>query len=296
MGNLIFSTVDSGFLLQKTGKIAAILALLCMAFFIKEPITVKSYIYKAFREVSRTRVFWQTRGWHELQGERFIVRFQEPDKNTASMVLGIAEKDYRPVSEKFSYTTKKKTLIVIYPTKESLGRSFGWDADESAMGVYWAGVIRVLSPNAWLDEADPQMVKRVFETEGPIAHELTHLMVDYITGGNYTRWFTEGIAQYEEVRLTGYQVEHPEITREDELYPLEEMDREFDSLEDQNLAYYQSLQTVKYLVNRYGEDSIGQILSNLGRGMTMDQSFRRTLGVSLDQFDDNFRSWAVSNA
>lgn len=293
MGNLILPTVDSGFLLQKTGKYAFILALLCMAFFIQYPIAMKSSAYKVLRYISKTQMIWQTNGWNQLEGNNFIVRYQAEDSNIAETVLKSAENSYGPVSKKFNYDMRGKILVVVYPTKDSLGRSFGWAADESAMGVYWAGVIRVLSPNVWVNEGDPAKVNEIFETQGPMAHELTHLMVDYVTGGNYTRWFTEGIAQYEENKLIGYRMEHNQITHPDELYSFSEMDRGFDNLTDQNLAYYESLEAIHYLVDRYGEESLGRILTYLDRGHTMEESFRKVLGVSLDQFEKSFKLWVV---
>ena len=292
MANLAYTVADSGILL-KLVKIALIGALLCTAFFIREPVVVKSYIYKVFREASKTRLMWQTRGWEEIKGPHFIVRYQAPDDDNANMVLDTAEKNYQPVVDKFDFTPKRKTLIVIYPTKESLGRSFGWAADESAMGVYWAGVIRVLSPKVWIDEHDPLDFTAVFETEGPMVHEFTHLMVDYATGGNYTRWFTEGIAQFEEEKLTGYLIGERNITSSDQLYPLSRMDREFDNLSDQNLAYFQSYQAVYYLVSQYGEENLNKILQNLGSGKTMDESFQSVLGVSVDRFEHDFQNWIV---
>lgn len=295
MGNLVFASIDSGFLLPKTGKIAVILALLCMAFFIKEPLTAKSYLYRIVREASKISMSWQTRNWQEINGKHFIVRFEPQDSNVANLVLQVAENSYEPISQKFSYTPNSRTLIVVYPTKESLNRSFGWDADESAMGVYWAGVIRVLSPNAWIQEESPLQLARVFAEEGPMAHEFTHLMVDYSTGGNYTRWLTEGIAQYEEARLTGYQLDHPVITDAEQMYPLHSMERDFDNLKNQNMAYYESLLVVNYLVERYGETGISELLSQLGHGLTMDQSFQRAFGISLDQFETDFKTWAVGN-
>ncbi|HWI54391.1 MAG TPA: hypothetical protein VNT57_01755, partial [Desulfobacteria bacterium] len=183
-----------------------------------------------------------------------------------------------------------------YPTRESLGRSFGWAADESAMGVYWTGVIRVLSPDAWVDEDDPDKFREVFESEGPIAHEFTHLVVDYLTKGNYTRWFTEGIAQYEEERLTGYQMEYRKIKHPGQLYPLSKMDNDFDNLKDQGLAYYESLQAVNYIVDRYGEEGLQKVLKDLGSGYTLEKSFTRSLGMSMDQFEKGFQIWAVANS
>ncbi|MDT3700916.1 MAG: peptidase MA family metallohydrolase [Thermincola sp.] len=295
MGSLVFASVDHGFLLSKIGKIAVILALLCMAFFIKEPVMAKSYLYKIIREASRVQMMWQTRGWQEIRGNHFIIKYTPRDNNVAGLVLEIAENSYEPVSRKFGYAPTKQTIIVVYPTKESLNRSFGWDADESAMGVYWAGVIRVLSPNDWIEGEDPEAQARIFADEGPVVHEFTHLVVDYASGGNYTRWLTEGIAQYEEGKLTGYEMDRPVITAADQMYPLDRMDREFDNLPNQNMAYYESLQAVNYLVHHYGEKAIYDLLAQLGSGLTMDESFKNVFGISLVQFETNFKEWTVEN-
>jgi len=239
-------------------------------------------------------MMWQTRSWQEMRGNHFIIRYTPQDNNVAGLVLQVAESSFEPISQKFSYSPNKRTLIVVYPTKESLNRSFGWEADESAMGVYWAGVIRVLSPNDWIEGKNSQELARIFESEGPVAHEFTHLLVDYAAGGNYTRWLTEGIAQYEEGRLTGYRMDHPKITAVEQMYPLDDMDRNFDNLNNQNLAYYQSLQAVNYLVQQYGGEAIGELLTHLGYGFTMDESFRKSFGISLNQFEANFKVWTVN--
>lgn len=277
------------------GKIMVISALLCMAFFISKPVVIKSGVYKAFRSMSRIQMMYQTRGWQEKQSTHFILRYQSQDNNVAGMVLSSAENNYPPVNNEFGGAPREKILIVLYPSKEYLSRSFGWAADESAMGVYWAGVIRVLSPQVWIQEENPEKTKLVFETEGPMAHELTHLLIDYATGGNYTRWFTEGVAQYTEAKLTGFQTEPEEIKNLDGVYSLTHMDRDFDSLEDQGLAYYESFQAVKYLAGRYGEESLKGIINSLGRGNTIEASFNDVLGIDLNRFDREFKQWLLNS-
>ncbi len=276
-------------------RITAVLALLCLAFFLVKPLTVKSCFYQVFRCVSKIQIRWQTRGWDEIQGPHFIIRYRPEDRNIARLVLTVAEKSYQPVSRNFAYSPRGRILVVVYHTRDSFSRSFGWAADEGAMGVYWAGVIRILSPSLWITETDPAKMREVFATEGPMVHELTHLVVDYSTGGNYTRWFTEGIAQYTEVKLTGCPLELKQIRDPDEIYPLSRMDREFDTLADQTLAYAESFQALNYLVDKYGEASLGKILSNLSRGRTMEASFRAVLGISLARFEQDFRIWAAGS-
>jgi len=294
MSNLAAPVADHGIFLHKTGKIVLIMALLCMAFFMIKPVTFKSFAYRVFREIAKYNIMWRTRGWNEIESAGFIVRYRDQDSSVSRLVLNTAEKHHEPVSDNFGYKAGSKMLIVIYPSRESLSRSFGWAADESAMGVYWAGVIRVLSPSAWVYADSSEELETVFEIQGPVAHEMTHLMVDYMTHGNYTRWFTEGISQYVEVKVTGYRAEDLLIEHPDELYPFDRMDRGFDNLPDQGMAYFQSLQAVSYLANKYGEDSIRKVLDKLGQGFTMDASFKAVLGISMDGFENEFKTWVVS--
>lgn len=281
--------------LHRNAKIGLVLFLLVIFIFsvvlLKSPMRLKSGVYGFVRELAKIQMQWKTRNWVQMESAHFIARYKPADADIAEMVINTAEKSYRPVADAYRFKQTEKSLVVIYPTREELGRSFGWTADESAMGVYWAGVIRVLSPRQWIDADDPQDMARVFAENGPMAHEFAHLVVDYRTGGNYTRWFTEGIAQYEEYRLTGYKIDEGYRLTADRLYPLDQMDTSFDDLPDQSLAYHQSLETVNYLVAEYGRGRLDEILDALGRGQTLNNSFRSVLGVDLQQFESDFRSW-----
>ncbi len=265
--------------------IALLIALLLISF--KAPMRSKTYVYSIFREFVKAQMMWKTRAWHELDGKHFVVRYQNPDQKMAPMVLETAEKAYVPVQRDFAYSPKGKALIIIYPTRESLSKSFGWDSDESAMGVYWAGVIRVLSPKVWIDTTNYDEMKDVFEVKGPMAHEYTHLMVDYITKGNYTRWFTEGIALNQEFKLNGsVDEEYRQSLNGKQLYPLDTMDKEFDSLSDQTLAYRESYEAVHYLIEKHDEQKLWEILARLSYGETMNQSFQDALGYDLNGFQN----------
>lgn len=285
----------SHFGLYKSAKIGLVLFLLGMFFvsavLIQSPMLPKSRVYTVIRELAIIQMQWKTRSWEQMESAHFIARYRPDDAKVAAMVLETAEKSYRPVADAYKFKQAGKSLVVIYPTREDLGRSFGWTADESAMGVYWAGVIRVLSPQEWIDADNEQDMARVFAESGPMAHEFAHLVVDYRTGGNYTRWFTEGVAQYEEYHLTGFEIDKGSRPAADRLYPFADMDRTFDDLPDQNLAYHQSFEAVNYLVEEYGKDKLDDILDALGEGKTLNESFRIVLGADLQQFETGFNKW-----
>jgi len=279
MGNLFYRTRSMVKFLANA-VILSLLVLLVLTF--KYPNLPKVIVYKAFREYARFSMTWKTRHWQELEGEKFILRFQPGDKNVAKMVLDTAEEAYGPVNKTLRFNPKEKVPIILYPDTVALNRSFGWAANESAMGVYWAGVIRILSPNYWIEEGD--MEKR-FRSEGPMSHEYAHFIVDYIAGGNYPRWLTEGIAQQVERKVTGFEMA---LTGKTEIYYLDQMDKGFDLLPNQSAAYRQSLAMVDFLVNEYGEDALGQILQALGKGENLDRAFEKGITMNVKDFENKF--------
>lgn len=361
-----------------------VLALLAAS--LRNPAALKSYFYGAFREGSRLVLDLQNQHLLVLEGKNFRVQYQDLDANVAGLVLDTAESIFTSVNQSLGFVPTRKVPVVIYPDEQSLARCFGWPADEAALGVYWIGTIRILSPNVWAAGPDGTVDAAAFIENGPMAHEYTHYVIDYLTGGNYPRWFTEGVAQWQEKRLTGFAFSNPfwpadrssrdhplpairgsgrdhspaepllaVVTRPKagtgigtvkptpiqletqaptktpaeirtqthmhtrtsaeiqtptrinietqtprsvsaQLYPLSEMDTHFDSLPNQMLAYWESLQAIEYIDAEFGPEQINQIIGCLGQGRSLNRALEGCLGVNLQQFDQDFRQWAARRA
>ncbi|MBC7325023.1 MAG: hypothetical protein H5T99_06890, partial [Moorella sp. (in: Bacteria)] len=190
--------------------------------FARAPALPHTLAYGLVRQMATGQAAWQTRNWLEADSAHFRLRYRPEDAALASLVLENAEDVYGPVAGLLAYEPAGKTLIILHPDRQSLARQFGWAASESAMGVYWGGVIRLLSPYDWIASRDPEEIAAVFTSSGPVAHEFTHLLVDARARGNYPRWLTEGIAQFVEKQLTGFTM--PGAPGAGEWYPLGEMD------------------------------------------------------------------------
>lgn len=268
----------------------ALLLMISTFLLIRVPDSVKGYIYGIFREIARGQVLLRTYGWHQIEDDIFIIRHQG-DENGANMVRETTHLFYGRICADFNYSPERKIPIVVYSSREELNASFGWPASENAMGVYWGGVIRVLAPEVWIKENDPQAVRGIFQQAGPMAHEMTHLVLDYIAKGNYPRWFTEGLAQYEEFKITGFMFTYQEGIWNQGLYPLSKMDRHFDSLPDQALAYRQSLSAVEFIIAVYGEEGLHSIINNLAQGINFDDSMEKAIGVTQVQFEKEWHDW-----
>lgn len=233
-----------------------------------------------------------TTAFNETKTAHYNIKYTTVDADWVPLVADSAEQAYSSVTKTFGQQPRERTTIVIYPNSSSLARSFGWDRDEKAMGVYWAGSIRVLSPREWMAPGDSS---DRFTREGPMTHEFAHLMVDELTRGNYNRWWTEGVAQYIEKQSTGFEFADPFAGgQEQSYYQLSSLDRNFDKL-DQSIAYWESLKAIEYIAKTNGEDSLFQIMDQLGEGKSLQTAIEKTLGVDYRTWEQDFYSYLEKN-
>lgn len=253
------------------------------------PQTVRSYAYQLFEKAAQLCLQYQTRDYETLKSENFVLKYTKRDKDIAPFALQTAEEFYHSINLILD-NRKKGTdlLVVLYPDQESLNRSFGWGGDKSAEGVYWAGSIRLVSPYAWSNIRGDSLaeIKREFLSYAPLSHELTHLAVDRMTGGNYTRWLTEGLAQHIEEEMVGFRLPEPTEEEKKDLYPLRVLESRYDSLENQVLVYWQSFETVQYLIEEHGMGKMRELLGVLGQGFKIEKALEKGYGISLEGLEE----------
>lgn len=255
----------------------------------------KAVAYRLYREQGRERTLDQLAAYERAQSDRFELYYTEEDRNVTGLVLETAESVYEEVVEQMGFRPSGRVPIILYHTRGELREAFGWGNGESALGVYWHGTIRLLSPNAWLDYKDKAKQEKAFKRLNPIAHELTHYLLDYLTSGNYQRWFTEGLAQRVEHRVTGFLWIESSSSLDQELYSMADLRDRFDGLENQPLAYRQSYLLVEYMVETYGEERLEQLISTLGEGVPFDRAVDQTYGKSMEQIYKDWKTWVADN-
>lgn len=252
-------------------------------------------VYSLYREHSKERTIAGLQGYKSQSSDHFEVLYTEHDENVIDMILETAEKVYDPVLAEVGYQPPGKVPMIVYDSRDSLRQAFGWGQSESAMGVYWTGTIRLLSPNVWIDEKGEGARRKVFNRLNPIAHELTHYLLDYLTNGNYPRWFTEGLAQRVEYKVTGYLWIESRSTLKQELYSLDDLQNRFDHLRNQPLAYRQSFLMVDYMARRYGEDGLKHLVALLGQGVDFPVAVQKAFGVSIAELHTDWLVWVKDN-
>ncbi|MFZ7102904.1 MAG: peptidase MA family metallohydrolase [Peptococcaceae bacterium] len=254
---------------------------------------IKLQAYTIIRSISKIDIAYVTKDFVKLESGSFVIIHKAADQESALLVAETANEVFEPVNRMLDYTGQNAIPVILYPTMEELNHSFGWEGDKSPMGVYWMGTIRVLAPEAWIDQQEDQ--EKVFKQMGPMAHEYAHLVVDYKTNGNYPRWFTEGVAQYVEKKLTGFTLDEPSNADKLNIYNFRKLDKEFDEQANQELAYWQSLIAVEYLVDKNGPEIINRILTELGNGKGFADAFSGVTGESFPSFVREIREYVQLN-
>ncbi len=276
----------------KAAKVLAVIFILLITILLRSPQSARLYVNDAIRELIKTYTVAGAWNLDKITSEHFYIKFKPEDRTQAELVLATAERFYRPVARDFGFTPKFKIPIILYSNQKELDKSFGWESNVTAEGVYCAGTIRVLSPKAWVDATDPVKIKKTFTSTGPMAHEFTHLMVDYLAGGNYPRWFTEGVAQYEEYKVTGFEFNTPAGSLNQPLYSMSKLTADFDNLPNQFLAYRESLFAVRFIVDQYGEGALYDLMKQLGQGVEFNQAMQNVTHLNTGQFEARWQEWA----
>lgn len=256
------------------------------------PIKPRMWVYPIVRYMAEVKVDFESRQMAVYETEHFRIKYTQTDADTVTMIAEAAEAAYQPVTRELNYTPHGKTLIVVQPTKSELRQAFGWAGNESAMGVYWGGVIQLLSPHAWLSSGESV---EEFIHSGPMVHEYTHLVFDYFTNGNYPRWFTEGLAQYIEYRVNDYEWLTSVNHLDGKLYTMAELEEDFDQLPNQSLAYRQSLAIIRYIREVYGEDVLQEIIMDLKKGQSLETAMEKRIGISTSALESSWQEWAVKH-
>ncbi|MFA5384501.1 MAG: hypothetical protein WC364_07545 [Eubacteriales bacterium] len=273
-------------------KLFTVILTVIIALLVRMPSEIRGYAHNLFWEACRIQVLLNTCAMPSLTGEHFLVKYNKGDLEGARIVLKTAERYYDSVADDYSFKSTKPLVLVVYSSRQELNGFFGWPASISAMGVYHVGVIRVLAPQVWILPGDEVQIESVFMNSGPMAHELTHLILDKVTQGNIPRWFTEGVAQNEEYKLTGFQFGGGNYFFDKKSpYDFKKMDGDFDNLPDQTLAYRQCFSAIQYLEKKYGPDSVHRILNVLAGGGSISKVMDKVLGVNLEEFQSNWQNW-----
>ncbi|AQS57279.1 peptidase MA family metallohydrolase [Novibacillus thermophilus] len=238
-----------------------------------------------FREGNQMMENWRFRYMERTESENFSLLHPGERREEAAAVLDVAERIYTQLTADYALPQDQLITIVLFPDRTSMQERFGWHYGQSATGVYYGGVIYLLSPDDWSNAAaipplsDINAWKQYFYRQGPLAHELAHYYLDQMANGNFPRWYTEGFAQWIEYELIGYEwLEPHNVLHEEPLYDYDQLSRSFDQLHNQALAYRQSFMWYRYLLEEYGEEKMDELHALMRRRWPFSTAWKAVYG------------------
>ncbi len=218
-----------------------------------------------------------------------IVYYTEEDNQFVKMIQDCIDIYYPILCKDFDidlarYEKIGKVNVILYSSEDSLRESLGMKKGEVPMGVYYGNTVHILSPRIWTGGKTYEEIREKFMREGPVVHELTHLVLDHKTMGNYPLWFTEGVALYYEYKHTGFEWRR-DMKQQSKNICIEALHKEFHSL-DERISYRRAFDLIHSLVKVQGEKKLQMLIERLSKGEAFPKAFEKEYGFSMKSLDD----------
>jgi len=193
--------------------------------------------------------------------------------------------------KKYKHKLDGPVQVEVYPDHEDFAvRTMGMPG-LGALGVTFGQVVAMDSPSG-RKPGD-------FHWASTMWHELSHVYVLSMTKSRTPRWFTEGLAVYEETATSpdwGDRLSPREISaiKEKKLLPVADLDRGFihpSYPEQVVVSYYQGGRVITYIVEKWGYDAVLQMIKGFADRKDTTQVINEVLKVTPEQFDAQFLPW-----
>ncbi len=229
--------------------------------------------------------------------EHFIIKVDgEKDAVLLDLLAQEAEKIYPEICKDFDFEPDKKTLVEMFSTHEDFSVRISGRGWINTVGACTGRVIGMPAP-------DPlRSGLGTFNWAVVLRHEFTHTVTLTATKNRIPHWFTESCAVWEQPDRRNYQAVGllVKAVRSKKLYPIKSLswgfirpDRKKRGRGARTLAYAQSEWIFEYIVEKKKYDAIIKMLNGFRDGWTQTKVFAEVLNTTEEQFDKDFRAWAI---
>ena len=258
-------------------------------------------------------------------GTEFEYSFEVRDKSGA--VFRTPGQEFVYTDNRFDWLTVSSDLITVFYYSEYVerrARTVLEAAEESfnlmvpVLGIEPTEPLRIVSYNNYRDMSAAlpfrsQAVREQLQTQGmaftpervllvlgfdptikgTVSHEFVHLLVAEAAGSGYSRvpaWLNEGLAEYGNIDPTD---DYPAALRYGfytrRIKPLWFQTTFGGTPDDIIIAYGQARSVVRYMISRYGEDSIAELFAAMRETPDIDEALKQVYGVDQHGLDSMWR-------
>ncbi|MGB8658747.1 MAG: BamA/TamA family outer membrane protein [Candidatus Zixiibacteriota bacterium] len=235
----------------------------------------------------KNKVQYKSFDWHYLQTEKFDIYYYQGEYHLAKFAAGVLEKAYSKVKKELRYDLSKKIPVILYDSPNDFQQTnVVPDLIEEGVGGFTESFkTRVVVPFTGSYE----------DFRHVLHHELTHAVVYDMLYGNLLSsilsrgylfqlplWFAEGYAEYSS--RGGWDIEADMVlkdaTIEGYLTPLDQAGG--------FLVYKEGQSAIGYIVEKYGEEKLSEILNRGKRELSMDKALKSAIGLDQAAFSEEW--------
>ena len=215
----------------------------------------------------------QMRGFVTERHDDFVLKMPARDAPVyGARALELLREAKAVLGAKYGFEQKRPVLVEFFDSQQDFAiRTFGSLGGQGLLGVCFGTVITMNSPGSLAHGRN--------NWEATLWHEYCHVVTLSLTRNKMPRWLSEGISVHEErLRDPAWGMRmNAEFRRfileEDAALPVSQLSAAFlnpPSPEHLSFAYYQSSLVVDYLVDRFGQEALGGVLTDLAGGQRIN--------------------------
>src|SRR5579871_1353320 len=248
--------------------------------------------YQSSETVNSLRLLDSYQNFETFKTDNTILRLH---KKEAELLHPIIEAELKRAiatyEKKYQMKLKGPVQLEVYPDHEDFAvRTMGMPG-LGALGVTFGSVVAMDSPSGRAPGS--------FHWASTMWHELSHVFVLQATASRVPRWFTEGLAVYEETAAApdwGDRLDPDAITaiHAKKLLPIAELDRGFirPSYPAQVVvSYFQAGKICSYIAEKWGYSKLLEMIQSFAKLESTPDVVRKDLGMSPEDFDQQFLAW-----
>jgi hypothetical protein len=200
--------------------------------------------------------------------------------------------------ERLSASTKTSLesalRIVVYASEDDFRSAFPYLNEWVGGRAFTEAALIVLY-------AESDAAGMAWTVEQGIPHEVSHILFHQATDHAYSfppTWLNEGLAMYNENVSHGSELALVRrAAQRGELLSLAQISGGFPPDPDvARLSYAESLTTVQFILERYGPEGMAALLEAFREGKTTEEAVRQVFGLSLQQFEEQWREYVTGMA
>ncbi|MBI1799213.1 MAG: PD40 domain-containing protein [Candidatus Eisenbacteria bacterium] len=259
------------------------------AFLLAVALTALGAVPASAQYFGQNKVQYRRYDWRSISSDHFDVYFYAGLDSLSLRVLDLAEKAHAMLSRRMGHTLERRVPIILYGSHNDFAQT---NVTPELIDAGTGGFTEVLHNRVVLP-----FTGSYEDLRHVVVHELTHaVMFDMLYGGSAATliarqgfyqmplWFAEGMAEYMSL---GEESNEQMFLRDGQidgyLPPLE--------YSGGYIVYKQGQSAIGYLVSRFGEERLRDILERARQMHNFEGAFQHSVGTSVNKFDGQWREW-----